>query len=416
MIIADLHVHSRFARGCSKDLTVQNLEKWARVKGLDLLGTGDFTHPEWFKELKSELEDDGSGVLRTKKGFPFILQVEISQIYSFNGKGRRIHNIILAPGFEVGEQVVDYFKSKGRVDYDGRPIFNLSCPELVEDLRSISKDLEVIPAHVWTPWFSLFGSKSGFDSVEEAFQDQARHIHALETGLSSDPAMNWMISKLDKYNLVSFSDAHSYWPWRLGREATVFNLERLSYKQVLTAIRTGKGIYETVEVDPAYGKYHFDGHRACNVHLSPEEAEQLRNKCPVCGKPLTLGVLHRVKELADREPAKPPGKPGFKRLLPLSEVLAHVLGGGVNSKKVWSHYWKLVKAFGNEFNALLKAGVEELEAVAGLEVAEAVMDNRAGELRVVPGYDGVYGSVEAAEEPGKFKGQKALGEFFKQGP
>ena len=216
-IIADIHIHSRFSRATSKQLNIQNLEKYAKIKGVELLGTGDFTHPEWIKELKQELKEDGSGILKTKTGFPFILQTEISLIYTQDGSGRRVHLIVLASNFEVVEKITEYLKTHGRVDYDGRPIFKIPCDEFVRELKKISEEIEVIPAHIWTPWFSLFGSKSGFDSVEECFKEQSKHIFALETGLSSDPAMNWRLSALDKYTLVSNSDLHSFWPWRIGR-------------------------------------------------------------------------------------------------------------------------------------------------------------------------------------------------------
>jgi len=214
-IISDLHLHSRFSRATSKELTIKNLEKYARMKGVNLLGTGDFTHPEWIKELKQELSEDDSGILKTKTGFNFLLSTEISLIYSQNNRGRKIHNIILAPDFETVEQITKALMRKGRVDYDGRPIFGMSCPEFVEMMKNVSEKIEIIPAHIWTPWFSLFGSMSGFDKIEDCFQDQTKHIHALETGLSSDPAMNWRLSALDKYALVSFSDLHSFWPWRI---------------------------------------------------------------------------------------------------------------------------------------------------------------------------------------------------------
>jgi len=222
-IISDLHMHSRYSRACSKDLSIKTLEKYAKIKGVNLLGTSDFAHPEWIKELKSELIEDSSGVLKTKNGFPFILSNELSLMYTDLGKGRKVHNVILAPNFEVVDQITDELKKRGRIDYDGRPIFKIPCPEFVEMLHSISKDIEIIPAHIWTPWFGMFGMSSGFNSLKDAFQEKVKSIHAIETGLSSDPVMNWRIKELDKISLLSFSDSHSYWPWRLGREATVFD-------------------------------------------------------------------------------------------------------------------------------------------------------------------------------------------------
>ena len=245
-LIADLQIHSRFSRATSKSITLPNLEKFARIKGVNLLGTGDFTHPKWLAELKSELKEDGSGILTSKSGFKFTLQGEISLIYTQDGKGRRIHHLLHAKDFETVEQINEALLKKGRLDYDGRPIFGFSSIELVEMMKSVSDDIEIIPAHAWTPWYGIFGSMSGFDSVEECFKDQAKHIHAIETGLSSDPAMNWRISKLDKYTLLSSSDAHSFWPWRLGRECNIFDID-LSYDDLIKAIRTKRGLTETIE-------------------------------------------------------------------------------------------------------------------------------------------------------------------------
>lgn len=773
-IVSDLHIHSRFSRACSKDITISNLEKYAKVKGISLLGTGDFTHPLWLKELKKSFEDDGTGILRTKSGFPFILSSEVSNIYSQDGKGRRVHNIILAPSFDVVEQINSELSKRGRLDYDGRPMFGFSCIELVEMMKSISDDIEVIPAHClppkevvfckksllpisavkkgmkvmthkgrfkrvskvfkrrykgdvikikpsyfggsltttpehpyyaikiykycswtkgtckpvcssreeckkkvflgynpewiqakdlekkdvllypitkgvrdkfigvdkkeepdlwrligyylsegwsnkrdgigfcfnaheeeyvkdliylinkyfkkeakikirgnsievllyskklmrlfenlcynstikraktkclpqwtlflplekqkelflgwwrgdlgvssslclfnqmknialrlgiipnigfrskekfnekdhiitskgktrnviasednyqmhhltffrdkfgllntkefskfrrkinrfkgwmdenyvylpllevsnenykglvynlevegdnsyvteicsvhncWTPWFALFGSMSGFDSVKDCFKDQTKHIHALETGLSSDPAMNWRLSQLDKYALVSFSDAHSVLPWRIGREATIFEID-LTYKSIINALRTKKGLVETIETNPAYGKYHFDGHRACNVHLSPKESNKLKGICPVCKRPLTIGVLNRVEELADREEGfTPEGAKPFKSIIPLSEVIAEVVGvKQAGSKKVLGLYNKFVEKFGSEMNVLIDASLKEL-SVVDEKVAMAVVKIRDKEVNIRPGFDGVYGKI-----------------------
>ena len=306
-VISDLQVHSRFSRATSKQLNLENLEKFARIKGLNLLGTGDITHPEWLKELKQGLTEDDTGILKSKSGFSFVLQGEVSNIYTQDGKGRRIHNLILAKNFEIAEQIQEALKKKGRIDYDGRPIFGFNCIELVEMMKNIDEKIEIIPAHAWTPWFSLFGSMSGFDSVEECYKDQTKHIHAIETGLSSDPAMNWRLSQLDKFTLVSNSDAHSFWPWRIGREANVFDID-LTYDNLINAIRNKKGFLYTIEVDPNYGKYHLDGHRACNVCLEPKESLKNNNICPKCKKPLTVGVLQRVEQLADRDEGFKPKK------------------------------------------------------------------------------------------------------------
>lgn len=391
-IIADLHIHSRFSRACSKQITIPNLEKYARIKGINLLGTGDFTHPEWIKELKEKLTQGDDGILRTTSGFPFLLSTELANIYTQDGKGRRIHSVILAPSFEVVEHITEELKKRGRVDYDGRPIFGFSCIELVDIMMGISRDIEVIPAHIWTPWFSIFGSKSGFNSLEECFQDRVKHIHALETGLSSDPAMNWRLSQLDSYQLVSFSDLHSFWPWRMGREATVFDT-KLSYGKILNAIRTGEGLAETIEVNPSYGKYHYDGHRNCNICMKPSEALKNRNVCPVCGRELTIGVLHRVEELADREDGfKPKGAKPFKSLIPLSEIISQVLGiGQLYSKKIWEMHSSLVDSFGCELEVLLNAPLERMAELTSERIAAAVIGVRNGRIRIEPGYDGVYG-------------------------
>jgi len=393
-IIFDLHVHGRFSRATSNQLSIENLEKWAKIKGVDLLGTGDFTHPEWFAELKEQLKDDGTGILRTKKGFPFILQTEISLMYT-QDKGRRIHILLLAPNFKIVEKITEYFKKIGRVDYDGRPIFGKSIIEVTKSLKAISEDIEIIPAHIWTPWFGLLGSKSGFDSFEEAFGDQIKHIHAFETGLSSDPKMNWRLSKLDKYTTLSFSDLHSFWPWRIGREATIFDLPKLTYKNLIKAIRTKKGYMGTIEVNPAYGKYHFDGHRLCHFSCSPKEAiKKYNNICPVCHKPLTIGVEHRLEELADRpESYKPKNASPFKTLLPLHELLAKVLNSGISTKKVWQVYNKLIDAFENEFNILLNIPFEKLRKVTTKEIAKIIIKNREEKIKVKPGFDGEYGEA-----------------------
>lgn len=416
-LIADLHIHSRYSRATSNDLSVDTLEKYAKIKGVNLLGTGDFTHPEWIKELKSKLTEE-DGILRTKNKFPFVLQTEISLIYTQDNKGRRIHNVVLAPSFEVVDQITEYLLTKGRVDYDGRPIFKIPCPEFVESLRKISEDIEVIPAHIWTPHFSLFGDYNKFSKVEECFKDQTKFIHALETGLSSDPGMNYRLSALDKYQLVSFSDLHSYWPWRIGREATIFDI-KLNYKNLLNALRTGKGLLSTIEFWPEEGKYHYDGHRNCNVCLKPSDSIKNKNICPKCENPLTIGVANRVEELADRkegfipETAKP-----YKNLIPLSELIAGVVKTQVFSQKVWKEYNNLIQNFGNEYNILLDVKEEDLKKVVDEKIANVIIKNRNMKIKVKPGYDGVYGepifdeTIDTEEETTKLKHrQTGLGDF-----
>ena len=389
-MIVDLHIHSKYSRACSKDLNIDNLEKWARIKGVGLLGTGDFTHPIWIQELKSKLE--GEGIYKTKTGFPFVLQSEVSLVYIQGDKGRRVHLVVLAPNFEVVDQITEYLKSKGRVDYDGRPIFKIPCIDFVEKMRSISDKIEVIPAHIWTSWFGVLGSKSGFNSIKEAFGDQVKYIHAIETGLSSDPGMNWRVSELDKYLQVSFSDLHSFWPWRLGREATIFDID-LSYDNLIKAIRTKKGVVETIEVDPAYGKYHWDGHRSCGICLEPKETKKVKSICPKCGRGLTIGVDYRVEELADRDKGfKPSNAINFKRLIPLTEILSKVWGRALATKTVWREYNKITSGV-SEYEILLGKSFEDLKKIAGEKVAKLVIDNREGKIKVSPGADGVYGKL-----------------------
>src|SRR3989344_1908494 len=410
----DLHIHGRYARATSRDLGINTLEKWGKTKGLTILGTGDFTHPKWFDEITKLTKEDENGILSSKGGMKFIWQTEISFIFTQGGKGRRVHLVVLAPNRQVVEQIIEAMLKRGRVDYDGRPVFGMSCIEFVDLMMGISKDIEIIPAHAWTPWFSVFGSNSGFDSMEECFKEKEKEIFALETGLSSDPEMNWRISKLDRFTLISNSDSHSYWPWRMGRECNILDIE-LSYKNLINAIRTGKGFEGTVEVDPNYGKYHLDGHRACNVCFEPAETKKHKNICPKCGNNLTIGVLNRVEELADRpEGFKPKGKPDFYKLIPLAEIMAGYLGvSQPSSKKVFELYDSLVGKFGNELNIMLEGPAEKLEQAMDKKLAGLIIKNREGRIEVTPGYDGVYGValIEPGVENTRKKKQKSLAEF-----
>ena len=409
-LITDLHLHSRYSQACSRNISIDNLEKWGKIKGLNLLGTSDFTHPEWINEIKNKLKEEGNGILRTKEGFPFILSSEISLIYKQGGKGRRVHHILLAPSLEIVEQITNELLKWGRVDYDGRPIFGKSCVEFVEKMKGISGDIEIVPAHCLTPWFSLFGSNSGFDSIQECYGDQAKHIYSIETGLSSDPEMNWRLSQLDNKQILSFSDSHAFWPFRLGREATIFNFSDLTYKNLIKAIRTGEGLSSTIEVDPSYGKYHFDGHRKCGVCMHPKDSINNKNLCPKCGRILTIGVLHRVEELADREEGYVPknAKPFFK-LLPLSEIIAGVTGRGLNTQGNWSIYYKLTREFKSEFDILMRASKEELDKIIEPNLVDAILRNRIGDLEVKPGFDGEYGEPLLSSFVGNV--QKSLVEF-----
>jgi len=420
-MIADLHIHSKYSRATSKELDIEHLEKYARIKGVGLLGTGDFTHPKWIAELKAKLQDDGTGFLKTKTGFPFVLQTEVSSIYTQGGKGRRVHNVILAPDFDTADQITETLGKIGRLDYDGRPIFKLSCIGLVEKMKAISKDIEIIPAHIWTPWFGVLGSKSGFDTLKEAYGEYEKDIHSIETGLSSDPGMNWRLGQLDNKQILSFSDLHSYWPWRIGREATVFDIKP-DYKSLLAAIRTGEGIKETIEVDPGYGKYHYDGHRNCGVSLEPGESKKNNNICPVCKGPLTIGVLNRIEELADREEGyKTENSKPYKTLIPLSEIISAVIGSGVLTKQVWSIYNQLTKGT-DEFNVMLEMEESEIQKrVEDEKITEAIMKNRKGQIKVIPGYDGEYGipvidgkepEKKTPKETHKPHPQKGLNDYF----
>ncbi len=392
-IIADLQIHSRFARATSKDITLDNLEKYARIKGVSLLGTGDFQHPLWNKEIKEKLTEDDKGILWSKTGFPFIWQTEVSLMFSQGGKRRAIHLLIFAPNTEIADKIISYLGSKGRLDYDGRPIFGITGEQLVRDLKEISERIEVIPAHCMTPWFGLYGSDSGFDSLKECFGEQAKKIHAVESGMSADPAMLWRFK--EDINIVSFSDAHSFWPWRIGRESTIFEFDELSYDNIMKAIRTGHGLKGTIETPPEYGKYHYDGHRLCNFSCSPEETKKLNGICPVCGKKLTIGVDYRVEQIAKEGKGFIPqnSKPFFK-LIPLHELIAFAYKTTMASKKAWTIYNDLISKFGNEFNILLNVKKENLikEKVNDILI-ELIMLGREGKLKVKPGYDGVYGEV-----------------------
>ncbi len=397
-IIADLHIHSRFSRATSKQINIENLERYARIKGLDLLGTGDFQHPLWFKEL-NELEER-DGILYTKTSFPFLWQTEISLMYTEGGKGRRIHYVLLAPNKEVVKQIISFLSSKGRLDYDGRPIFGFSSIELVDEMMKIDRTIEIIPAHVWTPWFGIFGSKSGFNSLKEAFQEKEKEIHAIETGMSSDPEMNWHLSQLNNKTIVSFSDSHSFWPWRIGREATIFNLkkENLTYKKIIEQIRNNE-IIGTIETHPEYGKYHYDGHRLCNFSCSPKKTKELNSICPVCKKPLTIGVENRVEELTDQKPEQHKNRKPYYKLLPLHELISLAKSSPLSSKKTWSIYNKLIEKFGNEFNILLSVSEEDLLKELEKEqlIANLIIKNRENKIKVKPGYDGTYGTPILSE-------------------
>jgi uncharacterized protein (TIGR00375 family) len=396
-------------------MNIENIEKFAKIKGLNLLGTGDFTHPIWLKELKGVLRENQGLYQYKDKNITFVLQAEVSSIYN-DGKTRKIHNVLLAPSFDIVDQVNEFLSKYGKLSADGRPILTrIDCAELTERLMGISKDIMVIPAHIWTPWFALFGSKSGFDRIEDCFKDQTKNIFALETGLSSDPAMNWRLSALDRFTLVSNSDSHSPWPSRIGREMNVFETE-MSYKDVTDTIKAKdpKKFSYTIEVDPAWGKYHWDGHRDHNIVMSPKEAIKHNNICPVCGRELTIGVEHRVEELADRpEGFVPENSIPFKKMIPLSEVIATAYSTQPFSKKVWAESMKIINEFGSELKVLLEVPEENLKIVANEKIVDLIMKNREGKLKVQPGYDGVYGKLVLNETEYIKQPQKRLDSFTK---
>jgi uncharacterized protein (TIGR00375 family) len=381
--IADIHIHSKYSRACSKDLSFENLAKWAKIKGLNLLGTGDFTHPKWLEEIKQLREENG---LYYYENFPFVLSGEISLIYT-KGRGRRVHLVLVAPSIEVVEKINAYLDTKGRRDYDGRPIFKIDCEEFAKQMIAISQDIELIPAHAWTPWFGIFGSKTGFNSLKEAFGEQEKHIHAIETGMSSDPEMNWKLSFLNNKAIVSFSDSHSFWPFRLGREASIFSKIE-SYQDLIKQIRENS-IVGTIETDPAYGKYHWNGHRACNY------SSKENNICPVCGDMLTIGVESRVGEIGNQKIDENKNHKFYFKILPLHELISVSISSGLASKKTWEVYNKMIERFGNEFNILLTASREELMSFDE-KLADLILKNRAGKLEVKPGYDGEYGKLIVA--------------------
>lgn len=396
-IITDPHIHSHYSRACSKNLTPERLAQWGKRKGIHLIATGDFTHPGWRSELKEQLQEDSAGLFFHPEHpeIKFFLSVELSVIYSEGGATRRLHIIIALPSMRDAETFSEKLIVRGcNITSDGRPILGLTSHDLAALALETSDKAMIIPAHIWTPWFSLYGSKSGYNSVKECFRDLTEHITAVETGLSSDPAMNWRISELDPFAIVSSSDAHS--PENLGREATVLEIEECSYDHLRRALQAPdekNRIIETIEFYPEEGKYHYDGHRECEVQLKPAETKKHKGICPSCGKPLTVGVLARVEELADRpEEYKAQSRPGFRTLIPLQEIIAESIGVGKQSKKVQAAYRALTDQR-NEFDLLLYAREDEVKRIADPLVAEGIRKMRAGEVHINPGYDGVFGVI-----------------------
>lgn len=403
--IADLHIHSSYSIATSRDISPETLYKWAQLKGVTVLGTGDFTHPSWLSELKGKLEPTGNGLFTLKKKYRgidsevpdrckgevyFLLSSEISCVYKKGGKVRKVHNLLYVPGFDEAERLNRELSKIGNIKADGRPILGLDSKELLRTSLDVSQDSILVPAHAWTPHFSVFGSGSGFDSLEECFEELAPHIYAIETGLSSDPPMNWRVSSLDRITLISNSDAHS--PQKIGREANIFDTE-LSYYGIMEAIKTGKGFLGTIEFFPEEGKYHYDGHRNCKTRLTPKDTIKNKGLCPSCGKKVTIGVMHRVEELSDRdEGSRPVGSPPYHSLISLKSLISVVLGSGEGSKKVDVGYMNILGTLGPELGVLMETPVEKIKG-ENPSIALAVSNMRAGRVKVEPGYDGEYGKV-----------------------
>ncbi|MFA4873409.1 MAG: endonuclease Q family protein [Patescibacteria group bacterium] len=411
-LICDLEIHTKYARACSKESDLPHHHLWARKKGIDVVGTGDFTHPVWFRECGEQLEDAGEGLYRLKQVHRvpqhtaashdplFMYTSEVACIFSRGGKVRRVHVLLFAPSREAAERLNALLGKVGKLASDGRPILGLDMIRMAEFARDADPDFLVVPAHVWTPWFGMYGSKSGFDSFEEAWGDMASWIPAVETGLSSDPPMNWRLPELDGKTIISFSDAHS--PPNLGREATVVEVAARSFHNIAHALRSEAGenrIIETYEFFPEEGMYHYDGHRVCEVRWSPQETRRKKGICPKCGRPVTVGVMSRVEELADREEEyKPRNRPGFRSLVPLPEIIGDGLERGKHSKGVTAIYETLVGAHASEFDILVKKPLDELKAFLDPTVVTGIERMREGEVKKTPGYDGVYGSVEVFTE------------------
>lgn len=396
--IADLHIHSKYSRSCSKDLDLEHIEQWCKRKGISIVGTADFTHPQWFHELVTKLEEQEKGLykLRGTDGVVhFMLTSEISCIYKQNDKARRIHLCIFAPSIATVAKINNILTKNGfNLKSDGRPIIGMSAKNLTKLLLDIDSKIMIVPAHVWTPWFAVFGSKSGFNSLEECFEELTPYIYAIETGLSSDPAMNWQWSKLDNITLLSNSDAHS--PANLGREANIFDIEpaKLSYEEVYRIIKEkdNQRFLYTIEFFPEEGKYHYDGHASCNYSSHPQESKKNKNLCPVCKKELVLGVMHRANDLSDRKNASGDNFIPFKSAIPLAEIIANVLQVGKNSKKVQAEYFNMIKKH-SEFDILLHISGNALEKITSTKIAEAIINVRDKKVTVTPGYDGIYGTI-----------------------
>lgn len=421
-LFADLHIHSKYSRAVSQDMDLAHMDHWARVKGIGIMGTGDFTHPKWFDSLKTELKENSSGFLERKgsdEKTKFLLSVEISCIYSRAGKTRRIHVLVLMPSLASAERFNARLNTIGNLRADGRPILGLDAEELVKITLDVEPRAAIIPAHIWTPWFSLFGSESGFDSVEECFGKMSKHIYAIETGLSSDPPMNWRLSQLDRISIISSSDAHSPKPSKMGREATEFQLSDLTYEAISDALQSqaliadGKTphnrIVSTIEFFPEEGKYHWDGHRDHGIRWSPQETKKHAGKCPKCGTSVTVGVEHRVDILADRtEGFKPDNRPPYHSLVPLEEIIAEAYDVGTGTKRVAETYERMIQD-ASEFDILLHHTPEQLKAITDPLIVEGIERVRARKVEITPGYDGVFGTIHIfSDADRKTIGQSSL--------
>lgn len=401
--VADLHLHSSYARATSRDLNFDTLTNWARLKGINLLSSADFTHPLWFAETKSKLKEETNGLL-SYNGFKFVLGAEVSCIFSQGGKLRRVHLLLYAPNLKAAEKINQELGKRGKLGSDGRPILGLSAKNVLEIILSADENSIMIPAHVWTPWFGVLGQNGGFSSLEECFGDLSKYIYGVETGLSSDPSMNWRVKELDNRSIVSFSDAHS--APKMGRELTVFNSD-LSYEGLMQGLKN-QLIDETIEFFPEEGKYHYNGHRNCDFKETPEETLKRNLICPVCKRPLTIGVMHRVEQLAEKDrPSdfKAKNRPGFRKFVPLQEIIAESLEVPVTSPKTREAFLKLIEKFGNELDILTSVEIAKIEALFGSRLAEGVHKVRKEDIFIDPGFDGVYGVVQIW--PGKTKKEKS---------
>ena len=408
--IADLHIHSHYSVATSKAMEPESLYRWAQLKGITVVGSGDCSHPGWLEELQEKLQPAEPGLYRLKADLRFLLSAEISSIYKKNGRTRKVHNLVFLPNMDAARKLQATLARIGNIQSDGRPILGLDAKELLKIVKDIADDAMLVPAHAWTPHFSVLGAKSGFDSLEECFEELTPLVPAIETGLSSDPAMNWRLSSLDSVRLISNSDAHS--PAKLMREANLFDTD-LSYEAIISAISdpTSAEFLGTLEFFPEEGKYHYDGHRPCRVRLSPEETRRNGGRCPKCNSKVTVGVMHRVEELADLPYGRRPSQARpYQSIIPLIEIIAEVEQVGVNSKKVTGAYLDLLSRLGNEYHVLVEAELSSISQAGSNLLSEAISRVRSGHVSIYPGYDGEFGTIKIFEskEREEISGQLGL--------